>query len=511
MTGTGTNGRFANSGVIASAGGTVRLDGSGLGTSASGYSDVTGPLALGPGQTTVRIDAPAGRGARLAFASLTSSPTGTVRFESNSLGVSTLDTAGAANVAFATVPTLVGTTSAYGPAVTDLRILPNGVGGPAGGAATTLVTYDTTTNSVRGLADTNYATAFGTPTDNVSLGAATVLAGPTTANSLRLTGTGAVDRGANALTLTSGALLVTAANTTLAGTGPLNFGAGGTATGHVASSSGLTVNGPVAAANLSVSATAAAGQPVVFGGPVALGNGGVLAVNSGLTRIAATGSVTAADGNLTVQVGRGAALDLPGGFTVSTGRTLTGSGTVTGTVTVSGTAAVPGVLVPSALAGPTATGASPGTLTVGNMVWQPNGAYRWYLNSAQAGSYTHSQLAGAAGATLDLSGLSAANRFTIVPDSLALSNADGPVYDFDRTQSYAWTIATFPGGITGFDANAFTVSVAEFANALQPGDAFTVSRTGNSLVLVFTPVPEPAGLLLAAAAAGWAARRRWRV
>jgi hypothetical protein len=70
-----------------------------------------------------------------------------------------------------------------------------------------------------------------------------------------------------------------------------------------------------------------------------------------------------------------------------------------------------------------------------------------------------------------------------------------------------YTIATFPGGITGFDPNAF---------AFTPTGWFVgtpvISQNGNNLILSFQPIPEPVHLLAlcagAAAAGAWWRRRR---
>jgi hypothetical protein len=162
-----------------------------------------------------------------------------------------------------------------------------------------------------------------------------------------------------------------------------------------------------------------------------------------------------------------------------------------------------GTVAPSALGGPDANLASPGTLSVESMAFAPGGSLRVHMNSAFEGPYTSSLLSGVG--TLDLSGLSAGNTFTIRPDTLALSNTDGPLYDFDSSQPSAWTIASFTGGITGFAADKFTVDTTDFANAMD-GGFFTIAQEGNTLVLNFAPVPEPGFLLLATVVGGVAAR-----
>src|SRR5581483_9910332 len=72
-----------------------------------------------------------------------------------------------------------------------------------------------------------------------------------------------------------------------------------------------------------------------------------------------------------------------------------------------------------------------------------------------------------------------------------------------------YTVATFPGGITGFNANEFSVT-GQFVGTP------VVGLSGNNLTLTLTPVPEPATYLLLASAglagaAGWWRRRRTAV
>jgi hypothetical protein len=273
---------------------------------------------------------------------------------------------------------------------------------------------------------------------------------------------------------------------------------------------------------------------------MSLGAGGVVAVNLGTLAVqnngtSTTGGFAAAGGPITYLVSKGVVptggsagptLDVTGvtgGLVLGTGQVLGGggtgfaatptpgqpaNGTVKGTVTINSG----GTVSPSGLPGP-------GTLAVGNMVWKPGGTYNWQVSSAvtDAGAvspYTASRLASSAG-MLDLTNLSAANRFTIKVISLGPDNATAAVYDFDPTKAYTWTIATFgsgaTGGITnpagGFSPALFTVDTTGFANA--PGSTnFTVTEPdGHTLQLVYTPVPEP-GAVLGLAGLALAALRR---
>jgi hypothetical protein len=88
----------------------------------------------------------------------------------------------------------------------------------------------------------------------------------------------------------------------------------------------------------------------------------------------------------------------------------------------------------------------------------------------------------------------------------------GQAMSFNSGVAYTWTLATATGGITGFDPSRFTLDTSDFANGLA-GGSFSLSQSGNDLLLHFTPVPEPstyALLALGLGAVALAARRRRR-
>lgn len=73
-------------------------------------------------------------------------------------------------------------------------------------------------------------------------------------------------------------------------------------------------------------------------------------------------------------------------------------------------------------------------------------------------------------------------------------------------------MATYANGITGFSADEFTINASDFANS--PGNGtFAIGRSGTSLTVTFTPVPEPSLILAVAASAGgaWLRRRQARI
>ena len=89
--------------------------------------------------------------------------------------------------------------------------------------------------------------------------------------------------------------------------------------------------------------------------------------------------------------------------------------------------------------------------------------------------------------------------FTVFVRSLDSSGQPG-LATFDMTAAYSWTLLT-AGSISGFSAAQMPVDTSLFANPFGAG-SFTVSQSGNELLLNFTPVPEPpAWVLLGAGAA----------
>lgn len=192
-------------------------------------------------------------------------------------------------------------------------------------------------------------------------------------------------------------------------------------------------------------------------------------INAGTVRVAnTTGSATG-----------------PGAVAVNNGGTLTGNGSVAGATTINNGGTVsPGTVVGQiGLAGG-------GTLNGG-------GHYRFEYNSSTPNPGTTNDFINGAGALAI--GASAASQFVIDIFGVNPSAPAGAPVNY--------TIATFPGGITGFDPNAF---------AFTPTGWFVgtpvISQNGNNLILSFQPIPEPVHLLAlcagAAAAGTWWRRRR---
>jgi hypothetical protein len=502
VTGTGSNGRFANSGSITLNGGTVRIDGSGLGSNSNGYSDVVAGLNLGAGESLVQINTSTVRGSRISFTTLNQVVnTATIGFRSSNLGNSSLNTLGSGNVNFNTAPTsqLIGA----GTTATNLGILPYGFANDdVTGASTSFVTYDSTTGSIRNLGNGEYANAFSPNGDNVSLAAPTdtLAASATTVNSLRLTAGGSVSTTNGPMTITSGAFLNNGGGD-VTGSGAVNFGANGAATAYLTTNGNATFSAPINASNISKNG---AGN-LTLGGTVNLGaGGGTVAVNNGTLTLG--GSTI---NNATAyQVSKGATLDVGANLTVGNSVTLRGAGTVQGAITVNSG----GTIEASALGGSFVNTlnpglyllSSPGVLKTANQTWNAGGNYNWYFNSIQGGEYTQSFIDSTG--SLDLNGLSAANRFNINLIALDLKNSalavNNLVYDFISADknSYSWTIANFAGGIQQNSVN-LSGDITQYFNVTSyDGSSLFVSTTGTDLTLsfVFTPIPEPSTVLLLA-------------
>jgi autotransporter-associated beta strand protein len=328
----------------------------------------------------------------------------------------------------------------------------------------------------------------------------TIAAGVTTTVSSQLTGsTGLLKTGSGTLAIAGTATGLTGGIQIDAGT--LQVGSGGTA-GRLAASTSITVAaGGTLAFNRSdtyggsvANAIGGSGEVRVLSGGLTLsasnGYSGATRIQGGTLTLAATGAIGS---SALVEVAAGATFNVSavsGGFAVSPGQTLAGSGSVVGAVAV-GTAAT---LSP---------GASPGTLTVTqNVTLSGGGNYNWqvYDASGTAGSTTGWDLLSVGGG-LDIAATSG-SRFNINLWSLSGVGPDvnGSALNFNSAQNGSWKIASAAGGITGFSSDAFTVNTAAtsgtagFANDLA-GGSFAVVQQGNDLVLQFTaaggPTPAP--------------------
>jgi|UPI000486C03B autotransporter-associated beta strand protein len=213
---------------------------------------------------------------------------------------------------------------------------------------------------------------------------------------------------------------------------------------------------------------------------------GATKITGGTLALSGTGSI--ADSSAII-VGASTTFDVSGvtgGFTLGSAQTLSGTGSVAGAMTVAGT------LSP---------GNSPGSLATASQTWLNGGDFNWQILDATGAAGTGSDTMVITG-SLDLTSLTTGG-FNINLWSLASTGPDvnGDALNFSSTTNYSWTLASTTTGITGFDATDFTLNVGAsngtsgFSNALD-GGAFTISQSGNSLLLNYTAVPEPSVAVL---------------
>ena len=145
---------------------------------------------------------------------------------------------------------------------------------------------------------------------------------------------------------------------------------------------------------------------------------------------------------------------------VSSGGTIGGSGAAAGTLSLSGTVS------PGASASPTT-----GNFTTGAQTWNSGAKYKFDITNVTGTPGTNWDLLTSTGA-IDVS----AGGYTI--------DLTGNPTGFSSSTIYNWTIAT-GSSITGFDAANFTVTTTNFTPAVNGN--FTVTQSGNNLVLNYTP------------------------
>ena len=261
---------------------------------------------------------------------------------------------------------------------------------------------------------------------------------------------------------------------------------------------------------------ASAGRSVIFDVAVGTDPDGIdlevssLMANNGITKdgagtLALTAASNGMGGDLIVNAGtvlvEGAYTFGVGGVTVASGATLGGSGSITVNDPATYNVTVNGRLSP---------GNSPGTMTItSDVVWNNGGSYLWEINALDIDGggtigtdpgWDWIDITG----ELDLSNLTAGG-FTIDIDSLAGAVA-GDALGFDTfledgldpgDHDYSFIIASASDGITGFNANLFTLDDSGFSN-FEPdfGWYWDIVQIDNDLVLQAYAVPEPSSTAL---------------
>jgi autotransporter-associated beta strand protein len=147
-------------------------------------------------------------------------------------------------------------------------------------------------------------------------------------------------------------------------------------------------------------------------------------------------------------------------------------------------------------------GNSAGTLTTGTQTWLDGGTYHWEITSLVGSAGVAWDLVNIQG---DLNILASTEGFTIELNSLGILSG------WDPSQSHSWQIAAVGGTMSRHDTGLVAIDASGFAvdNNLE-GGGFGLQMSGDSLSLVFTPVPEPSPTVLVGLALFFLRLRRTR-
>jgi len=196
--------------------------------------------------------------------------------------------------------------------------------------------------------------------------------------------------------------------------------------------------------------------------------------------VTVSGGVLLANGQTGINSGTGTAT-----VSVENGGTLGGNGRVAGPITVTSGGTIHGD-----------SGTGTGTLTAGNVTIASNGQLA--ANIAATGTSSNLALGTntlnlVTGSKVNLTGLAGFTNAT--PSSYNLANfTSGSTLQLNGTNvADGFVFGNYTEG-TG-PLGAVTIDVANLGVTLNTGDQFVLSRSGDALVLNFTPVPEPATVL----------------
>lgn len=276
---------------------------------------------------------------------------------------------------------------------------------------------------------------------------------------------------------------------------------GGTFGGTIAGTGSLTKSG--AGRLMFTESQTYTGNTIISGGTLALGAAASL-ITSPTIVVGSDGSAGAVL-DLTAKAGAGN----PVAFDAS--QTVMGAGMID---LAGGTLRVAGTLAP---------GNSPGNLTVnGNLEWRSSDlGYQWEINDATGASGTNWDLLTVMG-ILDLSALSASNKYLLDLSTLTSLNAPGPMANYSDGASYTWSLATASSvlldsgtAVGGTDITSlFNLSFSNWANSAPSAGNYSVKVASNGQGIDLVIVPEPDTIMFAGigiATAGCVIWRRRRI
>jgi len=196
----------------------------------------------------------------------------------------------------------------------------------------------------------------------------------------------------------------------------------------------------------------------------------------------------AAFGSGAVAVASGATVGVDGGVVLTNPLSLTDGAIVSGIGTFS---PVGGVVIQNGTVvqpGNISTTSGVGNLSFGTgLTFAPGGIYNFNVATA-------SGVAGSDYSTITVTGTlnvtaNPGSPFSINLGSINSESGQAGTATFSSTTNYAWTIASATS-ITNFSAADFNFTTTQFQNGLGGGQLSLV-QSGNTLVVDFTPVPEP--------------------
>lgn len=218
---------------------------------------------------------------------------------------------------------------------------------------------------------------------------------------------------------------------------------------------------------------------------------GATTISAGRLVVGPTGSVNTTSG---ISVSAGAGFDYNASTALTVAPSLLGDG-IGNRATLGGVGAINAGLTLNNVGDTLSPGNSPGIMPFGTSQTWNSFTYLWETNNfvgTTAGTdFDQITITG----SLSLTGGTGAYLLDIT--SLTAGNVAGDVGGFSDI-SRSWTILTTTGGISGFDANNWTLSTANFTSSPVATGTWSLSQQGNNLVLDYViAVPEPTGIALA--------------